>query len=156
DLRPNAPASVSVPLWSQAVGPDRSGTFDPQKQGLVAALSNDGERLALRDPADAARVGVWGARGKRPPRPGPHGKKPVQWVTWSADGKLLTLGGGKLTGWDVAGGKAVYEADGTYRLPADAVRGRAWLALSAGTHIDLLEAATGRCLGRLPLGAVGN
>jgi hypothetical protein len=61
---------------------------------------------------------------------------------------LLTLGGGKLTGWDVPAGKAVFEVDGDYRLPVAPARGGGWVAVHAGTHIDLLDGDTGSCLGR--------
>src|SRR5262249_5446870 len=73
-------------------------------------------------------------------------------VSWSADGKLLTLGDGKLTGWDPKTGRALFEVAGNYRLPVETPRGRAWLAVSSGDHIDLLDSATGRCLARIPTG----
>src|SRR5205085_9710108 len=76
---------------------------------------------------------------------------PVQWVGWSGGGRLLTLGGGKLTGWEVPAGKAAFEVAGGYRLPARTVRGGGWLAVAAAAHVDLVDAETGRCLGRCSL-----
>jgi hypothetical protein len=149
DLRPDAAALPSVRLWPSVAGRSSGTPFEPSKQVLVAALSNDGERLALRDPEDATRVDVWESGGGRVFGLRPYGQKPVEWVSWSATGRLLTLGDGKLTGWEIPGPRAVFEVAGRYQLPAEPVRGRAWVALAAGRHVDLVDTATGRCLGRL-------
>lgn len=106
----------------------------------------------MRDPADLARVDVWDESGTRLLGLHPYGAAiPVQWVGWSKQGRLLTLGDGKLTAWEVPAGKAVFEVAGDYRLPVAPVRGRSWLAAVGGNNVDLLETDTGRCLGRLPL-----
>ena len=49
---------------------------------------------------------------------------------WSGGGRLLTLGGGRLTAWDAEQAKAVYELDGKYAPPIVAVRGDGWFAVA--------------------------
>jgi hypothetical protein len=75
-------------------------------------------------------------------------------MTWSGDGRLLTLGCGCLTAWEVPAGKAVWEVEGGYAAPAELAPGRGWLAVSAGTYVDLIETTSGRCLGRCRTGGV--
>ena len=75
----------------------------------------------------------------------------MQWVGWSRQRRLLSIGAGRFSCWDLRDGKAVFEVDGDYRLPVAEVRGRAWLAASATSHVDFLDTKTGQCLGRLSL-----
>ncbi|HVX15245.1 MAG TPA: hypothetical protein VHC22_28915 [Pirellulales bacterium] len=154
DLRSNPEESISVPLWPWAATPDANDVFDSAKTVLAAAMSNDGELLALRDPSNAARVDVWRATGERIGGFTPYGAKPIDWVSWSSASRLLTLGDGKLSAWDPTTGRSVYEVVGEYRLPVEPARGRRWLAISAAGHIDLVDTESGRCLGRLALGDV--
>jgi hypothetical protein len=152
DLRTGKPAGPVIELWPWATSPVTGIAYDFGTAPSAAAMTRDGDRLALRDPADAARVDVWDASGARllslvPYDPG----TPVQWVGWSQGGHLLTLGGGRLAGWDVPAGKPVFEVDGGYRLPVAPARGGGWVALHAGTHIDLLDGDAGSCRGRCPV-----
>jgi hypothetical protein len=149
DLRTGKPAGPVIELWPWATSPFPGTALDFGSAPAALAMTRDGNRIALRDPADAARVDVWDASGKRLLGLLPYGgDTPVQWVGWSSGGRLLTLGSGKFTGWEVPSGKAVFEAAGGYRLPIAQVRGRAWVAVNAGPHIDLLDCEAGRCLGR--------
>jgi WD40 repeat protein len=152
DLRKEAAPSISVPLWPWATAPGAKDDFDAAKTVPAAAMSNDGEMLALRDPSNPARVDVWRATGERIAGFRPYDTRPIDWVSWSPGGRLLTLGDGKLTGWDAATARAVYEVAGDYRLPVEPARGRRWLVVSCNGRLDLLDAETGRCLGRIPTG----
>ena len=123
---------------------------------VVAALTADGKSLALRDPADATRVDVWRDDGQRVVGFRPYGESPVEWLGFAADGKLLTQGEGKLTGWDVTKATPVFEVDGGYRGAAQLAPGRAWLAATHDETVDFLDTADGRCLGRVTDAAYRN
>jgi hypothetical protein len=145
DLRTGKPLGQPLVLWPWATLP---GKADPPTVP-PAALTADGKRLALADLSDAARVDIWDDAGTRLLGlvPDPN-RKAIDWLGWSGDGRLLTLAGGKLTAWDVPAGKAVYEVAGEYKAPLQLAPGRAWLVAPAEAHVDLLDTATGRCLGR--------
>jgi hypothetical protein len=156
DLRTGTASGPAIQLLPWVMSPTNGQGINLAEVMVAAALSPDGSRLAFRDPADLGRVDVWDESGKRILGIDAYGRGvPTQWVGWSQLGRLLTLGDGRLTAWDVPAGKAVFEVAGEYRLPVAPVRGRAWLAVvgaAEGTsHVDLLETDTGRCLGRLPL-----
>jgi hypothetical protein len=124
----------------------------PQQAPLLGSLQSDGSHLAVRDTANPDRVDVWAADGKRVVGLQPYGKgTEVEWLGW-AGARLLTLGAGKLTAWEVPTGRAVYEVEGGYKGPAALSPGRAWVAVCAAEHLDVLDPATGACLGRLPGG----
>jgi hypothetical protein len=107
-----------------------------------------GDRLALVDPSDASRVDVWDAGSKRLVGFRPYGARGrTAWVG-GANGRLVTLGGGKLTGWDVPACKAVFEVDGGYAAPAHLPPGRAWVVAATAAHADVIDTATGKVLGR--------
>ena len=115
----------------------------------LAALSLDGKRLAMRDPNDNSRVDVWDQDGKRLVGIVPYDPKTtIDWLGWGKDGKLLTLGAGRLMGWEIDGARAAYEVDGNYLSPPQIAPAGAWLALTGAEHVDLIDAATGKCLGR--------
>jgi hypothetical protein len=123
---------------------------------MMTALSADDRLLALRDPASYGRVDVWNTDGERLVGFYPmDAETPIDWLGWDSAGRLLTLAGGVLSAWEVPAAKAVYEIDGVYGAPIDMVHGRDWLAISAHTHIDLLETATGKCLGRCAVNVPG-
>jgi hypothetical protein len=77
----------------------------------------------------------------------------LEWLGWSADGRLLTVGGGRLTAWDIDEGRAVYEAaiSGS-NLAAVLSPGRTWVAVATKGGVFLFDTAGGRCLGRLETG----
>jgi len=149
DLKNGKPLGV-VTLWPWILPPDKSRTN--LKSDLpptpLAALTADGKRIAVRDPADDARVDAWSDDGKRLFGLKPYDRYRVDWLGWSAGGKLLTQGEGKVTAWDAASGKAVFEVEGGYDGPVALAPGRAWLAACRAEVVDLLDAETGRCLGR--------
>lgn len=146
DLRTGRP---EAPVDLGSLGASETQSIDFARTPVAAAMTRDGARLALRDPSDMARVDIWDATDGLLLSILPYGPDiPVQWVGWSSGGRLLTVGDGRFTGWDVPAGKAAFEVEGGYRLPVCPARGGAWLAVSAGPHIDLLDAEIGACLGR--------
>jgi hypothetical protein len=147
DLRTGRLLDPPVRLGShKAFSP--GGVFDPSAAPLAAGMTHDGTRLALRHPTDLARVDVWDSTGTLLLSIIPYPPAlPVQWVGWSAGGRLLTMAGGKLTAWNVPDGKAAYEVEGDYQLPVCPVRGGAWVAIAANSGVDLVDTESGRCLG---------
>ncbi len=121
----------------------------------VAALTADGARLAVRDPANPRRVDAWTEDGTRLGGLEPYGETRIDWVGWSGGGKLLTLGGGTLSAWDIDTGKAVYEVTGEYTTPAEHGPQRQWVAVASRDGIDLVDAESGRCLARCRRTAAG-
>ncbi|MGE5190974.1 MAG: hypothetical protein ACM3U2_00640, partial [Deltaproteobacteria bacterium] len=146
DALSGAPLGDPIQLWPWAWNPVKHPGA-PEKP--VAALSADDRMLAMRDPESPARLDVWTADGRR--LAGFYASRPdarIEWLGWDRGGRLLTVADGILTSWEVPGAKAVYEVDGGYTVLVDGVLQRNWLALSAGTHVDLIDVATGRCLDR--------
>lgn len=113
-----------------------------------AALSADGKQIAVVDPAHLNRVDAWDHEGKHLGAIIPANDYCVDWLGWSAGGKLLTLSHGKFAAWDVATGKASCEVDGGYPGPVVLAPGRGWVAVCGTDAVDLLDAESGRCLGR--------
>jgi DNA-directed RNA polymerase subunit RPC12/RpoP len=156
DLRTGRRLGPSVPLWPWATSAVAGIAFNFHQDHAAAAMKADGSMVALRDPADRTRVDCWDASGKRVAGFFPYDRKtPVDWVGWSKGGRLLTLGGGRLAAWEPGQAKAVYELDGGYAPPIATIRGDGWLVVAAGAHLDVVDADTGKCLGRcrLPAGA---
>ena len=144
DLRTGQRIGNAIPLWSW----EKRLVVMPHRLPL-AALSLDGKRLAMRDPNDNSRVDVWDQDGKRLVGIVPYDPKTtIDWLGWGKDGKLLTLGAGRLMGWEIDGARAAYEVDGNYLSPPQIAPAGAWLALTGAEHVDLIDAATGKCLGR--------
>jgi hypothetical protein len=143
DLATGQPLGQPLALWPWATQPGKGG---PAPKNVLAALTTDGKRLALRDHDDPSRVDVWDDGGTRLLGlvPGKNGGA-IDWLGWSGDGRLLTLAGGTLTAWEVPAGRAVYEVEGDYQGPLHLAPGQGWLAAAAADHVDLLDAATGRC-----------
>jgi hypothetical protein len=157
DLRSGARVGPGFLLWPWARDPGRMKENESVLQAPTppAALTGDGNRLAVCDPADKSRVDVWSADGRRllgfrPAGPG----REVGWLGWSPKGLLLTVADGRLTAWEVPGAKAVFEVGGGYAAPAALAPGGGWLAVAAGDHVDLIESGTGKCLGRCRAGGV--
>jgi hypothetical protein len=149
DLRAGKKEGAKLQLWPWAEMSTRHVTMIEKFPTPPTALTDDGRLLALRDPADPARVDVWDADGKRLAGMVPYGQGvAVEWLGWSGDGRLLTLAGGRLTGWDWKATRAVWEVEGGYARPVAQPPGGAWVAAPAGDAVDLLDAGTGRCLAR--------
>jgi hypothetical protein len=155
DLQTGKTIGEPMTLWQESGRLKESATapgFLPAAAApvfVVAALTADGKSLALRDPADATRVDVWDVAGKRVIGLNPYGDAVIDWLGWSAGGRLLILGDGRLTGWDVAVGKNLFDVDGDYVFTGLLAPGRAWLAVASYFgHVDVLDAESGRCLGR--------
>jgi WD40 repeat protein len=144
-------------LWPWVVKPHPlpGAGAGPPRAPPVAALTADGKRLAVRDPADAGRVDVWADDGQRLLGLGPCAGAAVDWLGWSPGGKLLVLGAGRLSAWEVPAGKGVYEVRGGYSTPVVFGPGRKWLAAAAAGAVDLLDPESGRCLARCRADAAG-
>jgi hypothetical protein len=98
---------------------------------------------------------VWKATGERLAGFYPYQSgQAVEWLGWSSDNRLLTLGGGRLTAWEVPSARVAFEIDGGYAAPVELAPGSAWLAVAGGDRVDLIETASGRCLGRCRAGGV--
>jgi hypothetical protein len=113
-----------------------------------AALTADGETLAVVDPNEPHRIDLWNTKGQRTGYYAAAEGAVIQWLGWSADGKLLSLASGVLTAWDARAAKALWEVSGGYRLPSELARGSKWGAFHAGSHVDLIDTTSGQCLGR--------
>ena len=153
DLATGRRVGAAVPLWPwvrnpDAVAPDNSNPHEPPPPPPPAALTADGGTLALVDPSEPHRVDLWKPNGERTGFYATPEGGVVEWLGFAADGKLLVLCAGTLTAWDAKTATAAWELDGGYRPPGDLARGATWAAFSAGTHVDLLDTATGKCLGR--------
>jgi hypothetical protein len=157
DLRSGARVGPGLFLWPWSRDPARMKENESvlRPPTPVAALTGDGTRLAVCDPADPSRVDVWADDGKRlvgfrPAGPG----RPVAWLGWSPQGRLLVVADGSLTAWEVPAARAVFEVAGGYAAPVAVAPGREWLAVAAGDHVDLLDSDSGKCLGRCRAGGV--
>ena len=116
----------------------------------TAALTRDGQRLALIDAKDRGRVDVWDIRGKRLVGLSPNGDGPILWHAWSADGKLLTADGGHLSAWDVQTGQAAFEIEGNFARFSTAPDAKWVIAMTPARHLFFVDTATGQCLGHIP------
>jgi len=134
-------------LDSAALGPTKKPSLG---SSVVAALSPNAERIAVRNIGDRKRVDLWGADGKHlgafvPSKTGGD----VEWFAYLAEDQLLTLAGGQLTLWNVPGFKAVYETGpGLHGMPALSPN-RRWIAAPGPTGIYVMEAVTGVCRGHV-------
>src|SRR5262249_42278736 len=120
-------------LWPWIINPlsdpeaKRTRKFATATTLPPAALTADGERLAVVDPGERHRVDIWNAAGAR--QTGFYAAAPGQeiaWLGWSAGGKLLSLAGGTLTAWDTTAARAVFAVHGGYAAPCDLARSRQW------------------------------
>jgi hypothetical protein len=134
-----------ITLWPWA---DRDPFGMPRPEEVRAALTPDGEILALRDPAQPKRLDIWDATGRRLIGfvPAPHAE--LEWLGFAGTDTLLTLAAGRLTAWEWRMARAIYEVDGGYEAPCHFPPGRTWVAAPAGAHVDFLEAKSGKLLGR--------
>jgi hypothetical protein len=140
-------------LWPWANDPNLLSE-DPAAQvptaplATCAALTADGDMLAVVDPNEPHRIDLWNTKGERTGYYAAAEGDVVQWLGWSADGKLLSLASGILTAWDARAAKALWEVNGGYQPSSELARGGKWGAFHGGTHVDLIDTATGKCLGR--------
>src|SRR5262249_16872158 len=97
-----------VPLWPSILPPGQV----PAAAGsgsIIADQTFDGSRLAMRDAANAGRIDIWDKSGKRLHGFLPYGSNgSVDALFWTSDTRLITVGGGKVTGWEIPGPKAVF------------------------------------------------
>jgi hypothetical protein len=116
----------------------------------TVALTRDGQRLALVDSKDRARVDVWDVSGKRQIGLRPYEDDPILWLGWSSDGKLLTADGARLSGWDVPTGQAVFEVSGKFNSFVMAPSADWVMAMTPARHLFVVDCASGQCLGHIP------
>jgi hypothetical protein len=139
------PVGAPVVLWPWA---DRDPGAQPRPDDVRAALTPDGAVLALRDPADQKRIDFWDATGRRLTGFVPYPDREVAWLGFAGGDTLLTLAGGRLTGWEWKAARALFEVDGGYEGPCLFPPGRAGVAAPAAAHVDFLDAKSGKVLGR--------
>ena len=139
-------AEPPIDLWPSLLPPGQvpAAGFG----GLLADHTADGSKIAVRDEATPARVDVWDKSGKRLLGFLPYGPEtPVESLVWTADNRLVTRGGGKTTGWEIPGPKAVFELSG-YAGAHVLSPGRKWIGLQYQGNLDIYDTATGKPLGR--------
>jgi hypothetical protein len=156
-------AAPAAKLWDWTSFPEEKGSTkddaanpNPGTMGArplppIGALRPDAELFALVDPGDARRVDVFKTNGERVLGFIPNGESRIDWVGWSRT-HLLTVSGGRFAAWDPASGKALFEVDGGYTYVGEVSPDRKWAALWTGMHADILDAETGKCLGRCQAG----
>jgi hypothetical protein len=152
DLESGKALGEPIELWPWFKGADDAKLTLGPPGWAVAALSGDGNLLALRDPATPGRVDVWDVTGKRllGLQPFASPQTPIDWVGWSADGRLLIVGQTRLQAWDLSEVRLAYEVFiGGSTLAATISPGHTWVALGAKGGFYLHDTATGRSLGRL-------
>ncbi len=153
ELQTGNSIGAPITLWPWAWNPVKRAGHPGR---LLAALSPDDRMLALRDAESPGRLDVWTNEGNRIAGFYPAGQEStIDWIGWDPQNRLLMLCEGLLTAWEVPAAKAIYEIDGGYSLPVNVPSGGNWLAISAETHIDLIETATGKCIGRCATGVPG-
>jgi hypothetical protein len=140
-------AEPPVELWPSALPP---GQVPVAGYGqFLGDHTADGSRIAVRDPANPGRVDIWDRSGKRLVGLVPYGLEvEIEAIAWAGDNRLITGGGGRTTGWDIPGAKAVFEVTG-YVGPHVLSPNRKWIGLQYEGNLDLYETATGKPLGRL-------
>jgi hypothetical protein len=143
DLNTGNTIGEPIDLWP---GQPRSS----ERVEHTAALTRNGQRIALIDSKDRARVDVWDVTGKRLIGLRPYENDPVLWLGWSSDGKLLTADGAHLSGWDVETGQAAFEVEGKFKWFATAPGAEWVMAMTPARHLFFVDAATGQCLGHIP------
>jgi hypothetical protein len=120
DVATGQAIGTPVALWPWS---DPDPGVEPRPEDILAALSPDGSLLALRDPADPHRLDVWDAAGKRLAGFIADARAGIEWVGFANGDTLLTVAGGKLTGWQWRSAKAIFEAAGGYEGAATSRRG---------------------------------
>jgi hypothetical protein len=145
DLATGQPLGTRAVLWPWY---DPDPGVEPIREEILAALTPDGELLALRDPGDPPRVDVWDTTGKRLAGFVPDPATAIEWFGFSDADTLLTLAGGKVTGWQWRTAKALFEVAGGYEGACHFPPGRAWVAAPAAAHVDFLDTKSGALLGR--------
>ncbi len=144
DLNTGNTIDKTIELWPGQ--PPPSGPVPWPK----AALTRDGQRLALIDSKDQSRVDVWDITGKRLIGLRPYEDEPILWHDWSADGKLLTADRGHISGWDVETGQASFEVIGNFNSFVSSPGAEWVLAATPARHLFFVDSATGQCLGHIP------
>jgi hypothetical protein len=141
-------AKAAVELWSSAA-PVGNVPALRGPESIIADHTADGSFVAVRDPMLPTRVDVWDQSGKRLCGFQPYGEKTApEAIAWVANDRFITRGAGKITGWQVPGPKAYFEAIG-YAGPHALSPGRKWIAVQAEKYVDVYESATGKPLGRM-------
>lgn len=119
---------------------------------IIADISPDGTRIAIRSLTDPNRVDVFDGVGKHVVGFLPYEADgdPIAWLGFTAEDRLVTFSSaGKIVQWDVVAAKAVYRVDGSYAGPIVLSPGRKSMAVFAGTSVEVFNTATGEMTGSL-------
>jgi hypothetical protein len=149
-------AAPAVKLWDWAHYPDEmsrptdASGMPPRPLPAIGAVRGDAGLFALVDPDDARRVDVFKPTGEHVLGLLPSERR-VDWLGWTRT-HLVTVAGGRLAAWDPSSGKAAFEVDGGYTHVGEVAPDSQWVVLWTGKHADVLDASTGKCLGRCQAG----
>lgn len=136
------------------------GTFEMPQNVQPLDVDPTGRRLVTRSKffgfGKNGRVDVWDIGGLAPTLVSswePYAEarasgKDVSFAAFVDPDRLLTVGNGQLTLWDVGGAKAIYTVK--VKRPPAISAGRKYLAVAAKDGMFVLETATGKALGQLP------
>jgi WD40 repeat protein len=129
------------------------------RSGLPAGITVEGDRFAFGDTDQRGRVEVWSTEGHREFAffTSAQPRSRIAWVDFAPDGQLLTLADGTLSGWrlDETSAQGTFSTFGDYRLPMFFSPDRSLLIASRGKSFDVLNPATGECLGHCAAGGTG-
>ncbi|HEY7315491.1 MAG TPA: hypothetical protein VH643_39540 [Gemmataceae bacterium] len=131
-------------------------------EGMNAALSPSGERLAVAFPRNGMMLEVWDRAGKKilavketeprrfPPRPPGFPTPTRDWVGFVGEDRVLVLAADKLIATEVPSGAVAYTVAGV-KAPVALSPGRQWVCAAAVTdELKFFHAADGTPAGEIP------
>jgi hypothetical protein len=123
---------------------------DVAPDGRLALFTRTEELVTGAGPEVRGVIRVWPAGAAGDPGPMLINCRLYGWLGWTAKGRLLVLSDNKLAAYDPADGKEVFAFPGTHPGVAAVPPSRAWVVVSAeGKYLEVLDAETGKVLGRL-------
>lgn len=161
EQEPEATARDPFTVIPWVLGPNKPShqVYPLLRSTLAAGMTKDGQRFGIADADAPGRLDMWETSGKRL-----YGfftsrdaKRPLQWIDFDQDGRLLTITDETLAVWDAATDavKKTHTFAGKYQMPALLTVDRSILAVSRGDCFDLISTSTGECLNRCGAGVAG-